>query len=1223
MALPSTPARSSQASAASTPSSRGSRSPIELTPRSKVKALLARFDEDSDDELPTKKPARPAERPIVEAARLPRRSPALSASRSSAPERTYSIEKDSTQHDAQPRTQTPDLFVSPAKIASSQAAVSDSDSDLPAHPTNNARFMELVARKRAEREARERDERRMQQRTMEADKKSRIPHTAETDSEDETAGRKLTQQARPTRRAGKKAMEEMNRETQRMQRNMQLTHQARTKKRITIKDLFAKLNYNQPQVGKAVASSDAEVVQDKDTPPTSPPVSDGEGGTAKEVGGTAAVGQGSDASRMDALQTEEDADDDLPSLLDIIGRKMKKQDKGKAPMRDLDIQAAPASLDLGTGLRPKASSTGKQSSLMLGRNSLLPKPAQPKEIDLSSDDDTPKATKPRKSSRLPIFDQMPAKKASESNSMLTLRALAHVTSPSKTRRSRASITPSELQLQLQRRARQQAQKAREERIADLKARGIIVQTEEERERDQLELDNLLDKARKEAMELAKKEKDAIKKDRVQTSGDRLPDSEDEDEDEDYITSEEENEGGVELSGSEDEDEIQEGEEDGEPAGGQGLFDDEADDGSGEEEEDMHSQGSDVEMDDAASEPAIEGRPVNGFKQRKNRRVIADEDDEDVEISVVATAQPPPSAPSDEMAAFGFGAVPASSMGLTQMFAGTMLDTQSQSQSGSGIDPHVDIDQQQDSLDFLRGLSSGAPMNWDAAMVEPSQDFLIQDSQVSPSQNERTQSQTDSASQQIKLGISQLPSQLPRQTPFSEVPDPTQDIGFQARTPAKRFVPPPSTVETEILPIPESPVVRKKGRLQRRSEQIAVLSDLDEDEADIVSGSEGEEHDISANAFDLMRKAAKKQTTVEAFDKKNSNAREMVQEQAEESEDEYAGLGGASDDESTGEMDEEVAKMIDEGEVETDERQIAAFFADKERKDDEKRIDKLYKDLMNGALRRKRGADFDLSDDDDDRAQERRRRKQREFAKMRKALLADENIGKIAENPKKAAFLAAIEDRLDDDIDFLKSPEKPAEPTPSAESERSPKRRRRRSPDSRRTAQPSRILSSPSRVASLSRSPSPNADPEPDTELYVPPSPPKAPRPSFINRLSLLTTTTTTTTSTTGPLAFHAPTPTHRPGFRVPSLLRQATSNQSLASATSVTSGRNTPVAAESTVRRGGTKKSNIHYQAREAERKAKLEEGEKRRAGEVERAVRRAREGRGVLAVLENGRGFE
>jgi mediator of replication checkpoint protein 1 len=46
-------------------------------------------------------------------------------------------------------------------------------------------------------------------------------------------------------------------------------------------------------------------------------------------------------------------------------------------------------------------------------------------------------------------------------------------------------------------------------------------------------------------------------------------------------------------------------------------------------------------------------------------------------------------------------------------------------------------------------------------------------------------------------------------------------------------------------------------------------------------------------------------------------------------------------------------------------------------------------------------------------------KRRDFAKMRKALLEDERIGKIAENPKRAAFLRAIEDRgSDDEMDWL-------------------------------------------------------------------------------------------------------------------------------------------------------------------------------------------------------------
>lgn len=87
--------------------------------------------------------------------------------------------------------------------------------------------------------------------------------------------------------------------------------------------------------------------------------------------------------------------------------------------------------------------------------------------------------------------------------------------------------------------------------------------------------------------------------------------------------------------------------------------------------------------------------------------------------------------------------------------------------------------------------------------------------------------------------------------------------------------------------------------------------------------------------------------------------------------------------------------------------------------DEKQVAKLLKDITSGALRRRKGPDdeFDLDDSDDERLA-RRREKQREFARMRKALMADEKIGEIAENPKKAAFFKAIEDHnSDDDVGF--------------------------------------------------------------------------------------------------------------------------------------------------------------------------------------------------------------
>ncbi len=81
----------------------------------------------------------------------------------------------------------------------------------------------------------------------------------------------------------------------------------------------------------------------------------------------------------------------------------------------------------------------------------------------------------------------------------------------------------------------------------------------------------------------------------------------------------------------------------------------------------------------------------------------------------------------------------------------------------------------------------------------------------------------------------------------------------------------------------------------------------------------------------MREAAAaetKQRALAEFNKKKSKAREMIEEQAEESEDEYAGLGGADGEDSDDDDDASVKEMLDDEtkDTEADERKIAAFYA---------------------------------------------------------------------------------------------------------------------------------------------------------------------------------------------------------------------------------------------------------------------------------------------------------
>jgi len=325
------------------------------------------------------------------------------------------------------------------------------------------------------------------------------------------------------------------------------------------------------------------------------------------------------------------------------------------------------------------------------------------------------------------------------------------------------------------------------------------------------------------------------------------------------------------------------------------------------------------------------------------------------------------------------------------------------------------------------------------------------------------------------------------------------------------------------------------------------------------------------------------------------------------------------------------------------------------------------------LRRKRGADFDLSDSDDG-GEARQRMKRREFAKMRKALLADERIGKIAENPKRQAFLRAIEDRgSEDEMDFLDDfaeqeegtdsqsqsqgegsqqvvpDSQPTEMGPlkrkhsddSADAERPPPHLRRTKP----AKKPSNLSEIRESLSNLIEEPNSIIAPadsgsESDDDLEIEgddlgsrkekdkenrdPFALRRKNVAIIDRISLKRASSNTV-SNSARLAFAASSTT--PGFKVPPLLRRATTNNSLASSTSssVSGGmsgteRMAGGAGSDGVKRGGAKNSGVHFFAREAERRAAVVKTEKRRE---QKLVKGAQVRRKVVGGLFGGGKFE
>lgn len=857
------------------------------------------------------------------------------------------------------RSASPGLFVSPAAPRSGTPMDNGSDSDeLPKEiDTGTDRFQALVAKKREERLAKEAEATAAAAKKLAARRQQAIALEEDEEiSDDDNVELKLTQQQRPTRRAGKRALEDIGRETQRMSRNMQLTHKPITKKKITKNDLFKRFNF--PVAGatkeaptQTTDSSSPTYLSDDashETPPTSP--------VQEFVKETSIV----EAQTAPNEQLEE-ADD-----FSILGAgpnssPPRKVDKGKGKAIEVPEPSPEPE-------QTKKKYVFKQQPIRIRR----PMPLTVDDSDSDLEIVLPKSdTRTKKLDA--IFDSIPEKQAKESHALYVLKSLSHQNSPGKQRLGRnqkPSITATENLLSLKQRMRQQAREAREEKLQLLKDRGIIVQTAEERQQELADVEDLLARARREQDALGQQEKAAAKAERKANGEiDPLGDSSD---DEDWQEENQPKEASlsgsdVEMDDSEESENDASGEEeeeeeedamdlDKDPVSNP-MLDNEADESddddpkerlSADEEETGIQQN---EMEDEDEEEPMTLQPK--LRRARKSHVLSDEEDEG-EDSVLETPLPsrfdsplhshskspknPHSVLRSATKTFipGITAVGPVGLGLTQIFAGTMDESQFEPCDASQASQFPDSPQmapRADAMAFLKRLPAPDLPPFVPTPVEDSQD-VIMNSQAETPETQTIETQT----QGIQLGFSQ--SQIhgfdslidPMATQMSDF-EATQDVGFQNITPIRtRFVEaPPSTVDTVILgqstapeAVDATPAVKKKGKLRRRA---PILDVSDEEDGEVVAPAIEEDFDISANAFDVMRRATKKQVVIDDFDKKKSEAKTMVNEQAEESEDEYAGLGGASDDESGGEADDIMKEMIDdEGGKDVDEHKMAAYYA---------------------------------------------------------------------------------------------------------------------------------------------------------------------------------------------------------------------------------------------------------------------------------------------------------
>uniref|UniRef100_A0A060T8I4 ARAD1D11638p n=1 Tax=Blastobotrys adeninivorans TaxID=409370 RepID=A0A060T8I4_BLAAD len=154
-----------------------------------------------------------------------------------------------------------------------------------------------------------------------------------------------------------------------------------------------------------------------------------------------------------------------------------------------------------------------------------------------------------------------------------------------------------------------------------------------------------------------------------------------------------------------------------------------------------------------------------------------------------------------------------------------------------------------------------------------------------------------------------------------------------------------------------------------------------------------------------------------YDRKSSAAREVIDDEAMESEDEWAGLGGASDDDDDDNEGYNLAELVDDiSKVRGNEAELRKLLAEAERRQDSDMVNRILEDVTNGGWRKRRkGVDGtildDFSDEEDMEEYYRSALRMRE-ERRKQRLLEDEKLSNLASNPKTKAFIDSIAETSD-------------------------------------------------------------------------------------------------------------------------------------------------------------------------------------------------------------------
>lgn len=899
-----------------------------------------------------------------------------------------------------------------------------SDVDLDADP--HSKLMELVAQKRKELETKEKEEAERRERHKtdvednddDDDDEGPDRHTQgeEDDDDDSLDGiiyfypeqerEKQKPRKKQQRKASKKAIEDMHRETQRMARNMQLTHEAKTRKTITMDNFLSRFNRKSQSEHTTSQDTGTNGQAEAGTSPFTARGNEHEQNEHEERDFSASAPSlahhenSKTPAGRDVISVDED-EDALPSAMDLIDRikldpqsfqpkppsppppEPESQRQPSSTSRKETMQPDPFTVDPHTAQsshetnstakrtnRPKLSET-KQVRVRLSRQAV-----EKHQQEASSDEDLEIVTNPGKARRIAVFERMPyrsqQRNQESSGWAKQLRILAQLPSnPAEEHglagegRGSGNMTQKELEVTLFRHARQQAAKEREERIMDLKAKGIVLDAPEDRMEMEMEVEDLLEKARQEGKNLKKEEKRAEKAEQEKLNYKYRDDIEDdsewegEDEDEDQNSNQSHDEEEEEMEDEdEEEDEGEKRQSENDAVSGDEVGINDEVDKNPETKPESASYPEKSGIPDLSN--AKDSAPTMGLSQAfastladgaLNHASGADGLEEEVhENNQIPDIQS------------GKNKDKPSGFSLSQAFASTYEDPTTTANSVADATSHTREDKDDQIPDIGPGDSNGElglSQAFQATYAEPEEASGDKDNSNANNEKKRKEQESLALLRDMSNAESQMPdvilpsaesSYQPRSdifatpakgnaayegsiTPatrsrhsFSQAPpEPTQDEGF-VYSPfdyRKRFLSvdhntqsPTKSDYNDTINVLGTPVP------SRSSENHPPNPDGDADRV-----AETPSWDRKSNNSNSKRsKPSKASREEKRFQKKNSRAKDIVDDAALESDDEYAGLGGLSDD-SDGEGEEIDREMIDDDNKEAvDGKQLAAMNA---------------------------------------------------------------------------------------------------------------------------------------------------------------------------------------------------------------------------------------------------------------------------------------------------------